>query len=50
MACEIIFFVSGSARIHRHGKQWHENLSTMKNGRAGHSGLTEPPILNELLS
>jgi hypothetical protein len=43
-----ICFVSGSARFHRHGEQWHESLPTMKDGRAGHSGLTERPILNEL--
>jgi hypothetical protein len=41
------FFVSGSARIHRHGEQRHEGRSTMKDGRAEHSGLTERPILNE---
>ena len=43
-----IFLVSGSARFHRHGEQWHESLPMMKDGRAGHSGLTERPILNEL--
>ena len=43
-----VFFLSGSARFHRHGEQWHESLPMMKDGRAGHSGLTERPILNEL--
>ena len=43
-----IFFVSGSARFHRHGEQWHERLPMMKDGRAGHSGLAGRPILNEL--
>jgi hypothetical protein len=43
-----IFFVSGAARFHRHGEQWHEGLPMMKDGRVGHSGLTERPILNEL--
>src|ERR1700720_1001606 len=43
-----ILFVSGSARFHRHGEQWHESLPMIKDGRAGHSGLTERPILNEL--
>jgi hypothetical protein len=42
------FFVSGSARFHRHGEQWHEILRMMKDGRAEHSGPTERPILNEL--